>query len=94
VDADSGDGAPKRATGTIGTVLLAGGLLVLALFAGFIVAMVVAIALASLLPIDPETQDVVPGILQAAVVYLVWGVTAALTFAVTWRRLRTADGPS
>ena len=72
----------------IGTLLLAGGLLVLALFAGFLVAMVVAITLATLLPIGDETQDVLPGIGQAVLVYVVWGVTATLTFAVAWRRLR------
>jgi hypothetical protein len=104
VDAKSGDETPlgdaarepggearRRRPSRIGTVLLAGGLLVLALFAGFIVAMVVAITFAALLPIDPETQDVLPGIGQAVLVYVVWGVTATLTFAVTWRRLRAAD---
>ena len=84
-------GRRRRGPTLIGTALLAGGLLVLALFAGFLVAMVVAITLATLLPIDPETQDVLPGIGQAVLVYVVWGVTATLTFAVTWRRLRAAD---
>jgi hypothetical protein len=86
-----GGGRRRRSPTLIGTALLAGGLLVLALFAGFLVAMVVAITLATLLPIDPETKDVLPGIGQAVLVYVVWGVTATHTFAVTWRRLRAAD---
>jgi hypothetical protein len=90
VDEDQGSEAPRRGSSTIGTLLLAGGLLVLALFAGLMVAMVVAITLATLLPIDPQTQDVLPGVGQAVLVYVVWGITAILTFAVTWRRLRAA----
>ena len=92
-EADRPDAQARRrgGAGLVGTVLLAGGLLVLALFAGFLVAMVVAITLATLLPIDPETQEVLPGIGQAILVYLVWGITATLTFAVTWRRLRASE---
>ena len=94
-DASQPGGARRRrGSSAIGTLLLAGGLLVLALFAGFIVAMVVAITLATLLPVDAGTQDVLPTILQAVLVYLVWGVTATLTFAVTWRRMRAPDGSS
>ena len=91
MDGDPGNSADRRGASTIGTILLAGGLLVLALFVGFMVAMVAAIALASLLPIDPDGRDVAPGILQSAVVYLVWGATAAFTFAICWRRLRAPD---
>ena len=101
MDADPGSDASqpggavrRRRPSRIGTLLLAGGLLVLALFAGFIVAMVVAITLATLLPIEEGSQDVLPAILQAVLVYLVCGVTATLTFAVTWRRLRAPDGGS
>ena len=88
MDEPSRSSARGRGSRTIGTVLLAGGLLALALFAGFIVAMVVAISLATLVPLDPRSEDVAPGILQAVVVYAVWGVTATATFAVAWRRLR------
>jgi hypothetical protein len=42
-------------------------------------------------PIGAETQDVLPGIGQAVLVYVAWGVTATLTFAVAWRRLRAPD---
>ena len=59
----------------IGTMLLAGGVLLVALVLGFVVAMVIAVTLGSLIPVDPESTDATPEILRAVVVYLVWGVT-------------------
>jgi multisubunit Na+/H+ antiporter MnhE subunit len=77
----------------IGTMLLAGGLLLVALVLGFVVAMVIAVTLGSLIPVDPESADATPEILRAVIVYLVWGVTATAVFAVTWRRLRSSTPP-
>ena len=59
----------------IGTMLLAGGVLLVALVLGFVVAMVIAVTLGSLIPVDPESTDATPEILRAVVVYLVWGIT-------------------
>jgi len=78
----------------IGTMLLAGGLLLVALVLGFVVAMVIAVTLGSLIPVDPESTDATPEILRAVVVYLVWGVAATAVFAFTWRRLRPSTPPS
>ena len=78
----------------IGTMLFAGGLLLVALVLGFVVAMVIAVTLGSVVPVDPESADPTPEILRAVVVYLVWGVTAAAVFAFTWRRLRSSAPPS
>ena len=72
----------------IGVTLLAGGVLLVAIVLGFIVAMVVAVTLGSLMPIDPESADALPEVLRAALVYLVWGISAIAVFAFTWRRLR------
>ena len=72
----------------IGTVLLAGGVLLMALVLGFVVAMVLAVALGSLMPVDPDSIDATPEILRAVIVYLVWGISATAVFAFTWRRLR------
>jgi multisubunit Na+/H+ antiporter MnhE subunit len=72
----------------IGTALLAGGVLLVALVLGFVVAMVVAVTLGNLLPVDPRSTDATPEILRAVVVYLVWGISATAVFAFTWRRLR------
>jgi multisubunit Na+/H+ antiporter MnhE subunit len=77
----------------IGTVLLAGGILLVALVLGFVVAMVVAVTLGSLIPVDPESVDATPEILRAVLVYLVWGITATAVFALTWRRLRSSAPP-
>jgi hypothetical protein len=77
----------------IGTVLLAGGILLVALVLGFVVAMVVAVTLGSLIPVDPESVDATPEILRAVLVYLVWGITATAVFALTWRRLRSSAAP-
>ena len=77
----------------IGTMLLAGGLLVVALVLGFVVAMVVAVTLGSLIPVDPRSTDATPEILRAVLVYLVWGITATAVFAFTWRRLRSGAPP-
>ena len=77
----------------IGTVLLAGGILLAALVLGFVVAMVVAVTLGSLIPVDPESVDATPEILRAVLVYLVWGITATAVFAFTWRRLRSSAPP-
>lgn len=69
--------------------MLACGVLIVALVIGFVVAMVAAVTLGSLLPVDPESADALPEILRAAVVYLVWGISATAVFAFTWRRLRS-----
>jgi len=73
----------------IGTTLLAGGVLLVALVLGFVVAMIVAVALGSAMPVDPESADPTPEIMRAVVVYLVWGISATVVFAFTWRRLRS-----
>ena len=78
----------------IGTVLLAGGVLLMALVLGFVVAMVLAVALGSLMPVDPDSIDATPEILRAVIVYLVWGITATAVFAFTWRRLRSSAPPA
>jgi len=77
----------------IGTLLLAGGVLLVALVLGFVVAMVFAVTLGSLMPVDPESTDATPEIVRAVIVYLVWGISATAVFAFTWRRLRSTDGP-
>ena len=76
-------------THLVGTALLAGGVLLVALVLGFVVAMVVAMTLGSLMPVDPQSTDAVPEILRAVVIYLVWGISATVVFAFTWRRLRS-----
>ena len=77
----------------IGTLLLAGGVLLVALVLGFVVAMVFAVTLGSLIPVDAESTDATPEIVRAVIVYLVWGISATAVFAFTWRRLRSTDGP-
>ena len=72
----------------VGTALLAAGVLIVGLVVGFVVAMVVAVTLGSLFPVDPQASDAVPEILRAVVVYVVWGVSATVVFAFSWRRLR------
>jgi len=89
-DTTPSDG-PARGRGPtrmIGTMLLAGGVLLVALVLGFVIAMVVAVTLGSLMPVDPQSTDALPEILRAVVVYLVWGISATAVFAFTWRRLR------
>jgi hypothetical protein len=78
----------------IGTMLLASGVLLVALVLGFVVAMAVAVTLGSLIPVDPDSVDATPEILRAVVVYLVWGISATAVFAFTWRRLRSSAPPS
>ena len=72
----------------VGTALLAGGVLIVALVLGFIVAMVAAVTLGSLMPVDPAGIDPTPEIVRAVIVYLIWGICAILVFAFIWRRLR------
>ena len=74
----------------IGTMLLAGGVLLMALVLGFVVSMVLAVTLGSLMPVDPQNTDATPEIVRAVVVYLVWGISATAVFAFTWRRLRSS----
>jgi hypothetical protein len=71
----------------VGSLLLALGLLVASLAAGFVPAMMVALTLNALWPASGG-EEMVADVLRAGLVYLAWGLAAAAVFAFGWRRLR------
>ncbi|HEX5827246.1 MAG TPA: hypothetical protein VFY23_06985 [Candidatus Limnocylindrales bacterium] len=73
----------------VGSLLLALGLLVASLAAGFVPAMIVAVTINALWAASGG-EEVVADVLRAGLVYLAWGVAATAVFVFSWRRLRPA----
>jgi hypothetical protein len=75
----------------IGTALLAVGLGLAALAAGFVVFMVAAISLGALIPRDALAEGSIVALIPDAIAYIAWAVTAAAVFGYGWRRMRDTD---
>ena len=75
----------------IGTALMAVGLGLAALAAGFVVFMVAAISLGALIPRDALADGSILALIPDAIAYTAWAVTALAVFGYGWRRLRDTD---
>jgi hypothetical protein len=73
----------------LGTLLLGAGILVIALAAGYVVALVLTISLGAIFPLRPEDEGTVRVWVLAGLTYLAWALAAAFVFRRLWRWLRT-----
>ena len=72
----------------IGTVLLAGGVLVLALVAGYLVALVLTMAAGAIFPLRTGDEGTLRVWLLTGLTYLAWAVVTAFVFRRLWRWVR------
>jgi hypothetical protein len=73
----------------LGTLLLAGGVLVLGLAAGYVVALVVTISLGTIFPLTPDDGGTLRALIPTAITYLAWAVVTVFASRRLWRWLRT-----
>ena len=73
----------------LGTVLLAGGVLILGLAAGYVVALIVTISLGAIFPLAGGDGGTARAWILTGLTYLVWAVVTAFASRRLWRWLRT-----
>ncbi|HEY3334898.1 MAG TPA: hypothetical protein VGK16_06620 [Candidatus Limnocylindrales bacterium] len=73
----------------LGTLLLGAGTVVIALGAGYVVALVLTISLGAIFPLRPGDEGTARVWILAGITYLAWGLAAAFVFWRLWRWLRT-----
>ena len=73
----------------LGTVLLAGGVLILGLAAGYVVALIVTISLGAILQVAGDDGGTARAWILTGLTYLVWAVVAVFASRRLWRWLRT-----
>ena len=73
----------------LGTVLLAGGVLILGLAAGYVVALIVTISLGAIFPLTGDDGGTARAWILTGLTYLVWAVVAVFASRRLWRWLRT-----
>ena len=73
----------------LGTVLLAGGVLILGLAAGYVVALIVTISLGAIFPLNGDDGGTARAWILTGLTYLVWAVVAVFASRRLWRWLRT-----
>ena len=73
----------------LGSVLLGAGILVIALGAGYLVALVLTISLGAIFPLTPGDEGTPRVWILTGLTYLAWALAAAFVFRRLWRWLRT-----
>jgi hypothetical protein len=73
----------------LGTVLLAGGVLILGLAAVYVVALIVTISLGAIFQLAGDDGSTARAWILTGLTYLVWAVVTAFASRRLWRWLRT-----
>jgi hypothetical protein len=73
----------------IGTVLLAGGVLAIALAAGYLVALGLTMSIGAVFVVAAEDESTIRVLVLTGLTYLAWAIVTAFVFRRLWRWLRS-----
>ncbi len=73
----------------VGTALTAAGIVLVAIGAGYVVALILTISVNAILPLRPEDAGTLRVWIPSLIAYIAWAATGLFVFRGLWRWLRT-----